>query len=343
MNSFDGDLKSLYYDPRTGLSSLNAFYERAKKLDFTRKEVAEFLSRQDAYQVNKQQGKPPYFPIWGEPFTYQADTLDMGVKEYRGWRYILNIVNVNTRKAWAIPCKKKSQETKLFLEWFEQNKVACMQVDLGSEFTKELDVYCEKHDITLRKVRKGESTDQGKVERFNGTLRRLITMYCTMFKTDDWVTDLPKLIKNYNSRFCQPIGMAPNEATEETTRVKNWVQFQKAQAVFDTFAIGERVRKLIHKASTFTKGKKRWSKEIYTIDNIRHHEFLLGDTWVKSWEVQKIPDDSPVGFDVFDHRADEAVVRKTKKVERDIRKAGVDEANVLSSKRVIKPKLQYSA
>jgi hypothetical protein len=153
-----------------------------------------------------------------------------------------------------------------------------------------------------------------------------------MFKTDDWVTDLPKLLENYNSRYCQPLGMAPNDATEETSRESNMKQFREAQAKFDEFAIGERVRKLIHKSSTFAKGKKRWSKEIYTIDNIRNHEFLLGDTWVKSWEVQKVPDNSPIGFDVFDHRVDETVVRKTKKVARDIKKEGIDTSNVIASK-----------
>jgi transposase InsO family protein len=327
------DLKNLYYDPRTGLSNMNAFYIRAKKLGYDRKEVAKFLSRQEAYQINKQQPDTPYFPIWGMPHTFQADTLDMGAKEYRGWRYILNIINVNTREAWAIPCKKKSVETDLFIEWFKTNKVKVMQVDLGSEFSSKLDAYCEKEDITLRKVRKGESTDQGKVERFNGSLRRLITMYCTMFKTDDWVTDLPKLMQNYNSRFSQPLGMAPNEATEETTRVKNWEQFKKAQDVFDSFSIGERVRKLIHKASTFTKGRKRWSKEIYTIDDIRHHEFHIGGVWVKSWEVQKIPDNSPDGFNGDDTRVDEVIVRKAKKITRDLRKEGIDVNAVIKGKR----------
>ena len=326
------DLKSLYYDPRTGLSSLNAFYIRAKKLGFTRREVAEFLARQDAYQVNKQQPSTPYFPIWGEPFTYQADTLDMGVKEYRGWRYILNIVDINTRQAWALPCKKKSQETELLLGWFMKHKVTVFQVDLGSEFSNKIDEYCAKHDIELRKVRKGESTDQGKVERFNGTLRRLITMYCSVFKTDDWVTDLPKLLENYNTRYCQPIGMAPNDATEKTASERNMVQYLAAQKKFDEFAIGERVRKLIHKSSTFSKGKKRWSQEIYLITDIRNHEFELNNTtWVKSWEVQPVADNSPVGFEVFDNRADEVVVRKTRKVARDLSKEGVDASNVMDT------------
>ena len=318
------DLKSLYYDPRTGLSSLNAFYIRAKELGFSRKEVASFLAKQDAFQVNKQQLTTPYFPIWGEPFTYQADTLDMGVKEYHGWRYILNIININTRQAWALPCKKKSQETGLLLDWFKDHKVKVFQVDLGSEFSTKIDNYCQKHDIILRKVRKGESTDQGKVERFNGTLRRLITMYCSVFKTDDWVTDLPKLLENYNSRYCAPIGMAPKDATEETSRHRNLAQYLNAQHTFDQFAIGERVRKLIHKSSTFVKGKKRWSQEIYIITDIRNHEFELnGSTWVKSWEVQPIPDDSPEAFEVPDKRVDEAVVRKTRKVTRSIVKEGI--------------------
>ena len=325
------DLRSLYYNPRTGLSSLYKFFQRAKSQGYSNKEVAEFLARQEAYQINKQiQKLPVYFPIWGMPHSYQADTIDMGNKEYKGWRYILCIINVRTRKAWAIPCKKKSEETDLFITWLKDNpKVKTLQTDLGTEFSKKLSKYCEDNKITLRVVRKAQSTDQGKVERFNGTLRRLITMYCSAFKTDDWVSGLPKLMMNYNSRFHSAIGTSPNQATETTSNAKNFAQYQKAQKEFDRFSIGERVRKLIYN-SVFTKGKQRWSKEIYTIDDIRNHEFLLGDKWVKHWEVQTIEDPEFAPVPVIDTRVD---VTKTKKIARGIRKEGVSGTNITEAPR----------
>jgi len=337
------DLRSLYYDPRTGLSSLEKFYRRAREYNFTRPEVASFLARQEVHQLNKQTRQTPYFPIWGAPNTYQADLMFMD--DYRGWRYILCIIDVNTRKAWCYALKRKSDTPAIFIEWMKTHKVRVIQVDAGSEFNnRTVKNYTSTHGITLRTVAPGLSTDQGKVERFNGTLRHLITLYKDAYKTDDWVTDLPKLVENYNSRQHTALGTSPDEATDHTSDAKNRVQYDRAELYFDSFAYGSRVRRLINKKkSRFYKGRKQWSREVYEIDHIQFHQFhLKGYGWVKSWEVQHVPENTE-SYTMPETRVPTEVVRKAKKVTRDLRKAGVTPANVTEELRTKKAPTAFVA
>ena len=289
------DLKSLYYDPRTGLSSLASFYHRAKEHGFTRAQVATFLAQQELFQRNKDKTERHYFPIWTLPDTYQTDLLDMGVREYKGYRYILNIIEVNTRKAYAFALKQKSETPDFFIKWMTSAKPKVIQADQGTEFTNnKIKRFCRDHDIDLRFIEPRNKTDQGKVERFNGTLRRLLTLYMMAYKTDDWVKALPELMENYNSRFHTALGTSPNKATEATANAKNRKQYDEADRYFQQFALYDRVRVLINKkANTFYKGRNEWTKKVYTIDEIKWHEFhLKGYGWVKTWEVQLVPDET---------------------------------------------------
>lgn len=326
-------LKSLYYNPKTGLSSLNSFYQRTKSEypDITRTQVAQFLARQELFQRNKDHSERHYFPIWGQPDSYQADLLDMGVREYKGHRYILNIINVNTRKAYGFSLKKKSDTPKVLMDWMGTLKPKVLQVDQGTEFTNNaVKSYCSKNNITLRLIDPLFKTDQGKIERFNGTLRRLITLYLMTYKTNDWVLDLSDLLENYNSRWVPRLGTSPDKAKETTGDVKNLKQYEEAQEYFDSFGFGDRVRHLIRRKNLFTKGRKQWSKEVYTIDGIQFHQFhLKGYGWVKSWEVQLVPDET----ETFEPEETEPEVpletlQKKAKQKRSLNKEGLSRLNI---------------
>ena len=335
-------LRALYYNPRTGLSSLGAFYVRAKKEGFTRRQVAEFLAKQEVFQQNKQQPKKMFFPIIGAPHSYQADLMFMDA--HRGYKYILSIIDVNTRKAWVVPLKLKSDTPAALVDWLGANKVKVLQVDAGSEFNnKTVKNYMSEHNMQLRTVATGLSTDQGKVERFNGTLRRLITLYLDAYKTLDWVTPLQALVENYNSRFHSALGTSPNEAKANAVRKKDWQRFTDAQKYFDSFAIGERVRALVNKDPTFSKGRQEWSRNVYTIDDIANHQFhLAGKGWHKSWEVQKIPDELEQ-FTSEEQRPPTDAVRKAKKVVRNLSKEGIRDMNVVESSRQTKAPVLFEA
>ena len=59
------EIKQIYYDPKTGLTSEDKLYRRLKQLDpnITKKDVKEFLSSQEVNQVFKQRNVKYYFPL----------------------------------------------------------------------------------------------------------------------------------------------------------------------------------------------------------------------------------------------------------------------------------------
>lgn len=163
-----------YYDPKKGLSSAYKMYKRGGiKYEALRK----LLNKEEPYQLNKQDHSVVYFPITGRgKYSYQADLMFVDDAP------ILCIINVNTRVAYAYVMKEKtaSQTYDKFEEWIDNIKVPIkyIQTDRGSEFNnvivKEL---FEKNKIEHNMVNVDDHAGQGKIERFNQTLRRLITLY----------------------------------------------------------------------------------------------------------------------------------------------------------------------
>ena len=229
-----------YYDPKKGLSGVYATYKAQNK--YTLKEIKEMLSRQEPYQLNTQKVKVYYFPIVGHgKKSYQADLMFLDPD--KGYSSILCIINVITRVAYAYPLKSKSETFEKLRDWFKDNpSVKSLQTDRGSEFTnkkvkglfKDIDYYQVESDNA-----------QGKVERFNQTLRRLITVYPqSAYKTTKWVEVLPDLLHNYNHRFHRSLGGAPIDANEDEQFVRELEKYDKAENQLAQFQVGDRVRVL---------------------------------------------------------------------------------------------------
>jgi hypothetical protein len=111
-------------------------------------------------------------------------------------------------------------------------------------------------------------------------------------------------------------------------------QYLLALRDFNKFKVGDRVRKAVNKSTRFDKGKVKWSSEVYTVTGTNgHHLWGLSDgSFQKHYDLQLVrgvekanekPSLEPV----------RAVVRKAKKVKRDLRKEGVTPANVTEEQR----------
>ena len=267
-----------YNDPRTGLSNAYSFYKSlAKKLDVSQKytyaDVKRMISMNEAYQINKQGTKINYFPITGQgEYSFQIDL--MFPNPVRGFTAILCVINVNTRVAYAYAIKSKTQTYDKLKEWIDYMnannlKVNFIQSDKGSEFNnKKVKELFEDNDIEFDTVNTADHKAQGKVERFNGSLRRLITVYESANKSSDWVSVLDDLIFNYNNRFHRSIGCSPAEADENTDAVRQAEQFRNAKQDFDKFKVGNNVRVLLNK-DKFQHGRREWSDEIYKVVEIK--------------------------------------------------------------------------
>ena len=323
-----------YYDPRVGLGSAYKYYKSQDK--YTYKQIKEMLDKKEAFQLNKQGTKIAFFPIVGKGmYSYQADL--MFPVEYNGYTCILCIINVITRVAYCYAMKNKTKEEVYdkFVKFFEDldgYPIHYIQTDNGKEFTnKKLRELLKKENIEYDTVDPEDHAGQGKIERFNGSLRRLITIYESAYKTRNWVNALDDLVYNYNHRYHSAIGCAPVECDEISQFDKELKKYDEAQKQFSMFSVGDRVRVLIPKQE-FDKGREEWSNEIYKIDDIRGHKLLVDGVWKKHYELQKI---EAVHKKLFDNNEaiDKEAIRKEKKVKRDLRKEGVSDKNIVETKR----------
>ena len=343
-------LRELYYDPRVGLASKTSFAAKARQLGFATKEVDAFLKAQEVAQLHKERGpRPHYFPVWGRgPGSYQADLMFMDDPRNHAKQIpVLNIIDNNSRMLYGYMLKSKTnaEVLKALMDWVDEvkDKPVFLQTDNGTEFTgRAIELFLAKQGILHGTVDPGDHQGQSMVERVHQTLRRLFTLYEDAFK-EPWTRGFKDLVWNYNHRVHSGIGLEPAEADEFVGLARRRVQYAEAQKDFEKFHIGDRVRKLVHKRA-FGKGKARWSTQVYIITGTNgHHLFVLDDgTFNKHYELQRIgaveqanelPSLEPV----------REAVRRAKKTSRDLRKAGVSQANIATTTRQKKATEQFVA
>ena len=89
-----------------------------------------------------------------------------------------------------------------------------MQTDNGTEFKNKLvSSYLKKQNIEQDFCQQGNKKCLGKGERFNRTLRLMISKYMTANNTTKWIDVLPKFVKNYNNSEHSVIKKKPKNVT----------------------------------------------------------------------------------------------------------------------------------
>jgi len=103
-------LRSIYYNPKTGLSGIN---DLSKKSGLSQKKVKDFLEAQNIYSRHKAIRKT--FPtrrvvVKGIDDQWQIDLVEMipYSKQNDGFKYMLTCIDCFSKYAWAIPMKNKN-------------------------------------------------------------------------------------------------------------------------------------------------------------------------------------------------------------------------------------------
>ena len=117
---FNDFFKKLYYNPSFGYKSASSLYKIAKEQEpkITLKIVKEFLNKQSTEQINKEvkeESQKTEIPIVGAIGHFQVDITDYPkyYKANNGYRYILNCIEINTKKAYSVPLKTKTKHSVL--------------------------------------------------------------------------------------------------------------------------------------------------------------------------------------------------------------------------------------
>ena len=272
-----------YFDVREpgsygGVDSLYRTMKR-KGRPVTYKQVANWLAGQDVYTLHKPVRRR--FPrrktySRGIDYLWQADLVDVVhlSEQNDGHRYLLTIIDVFSKYAWAIPLKRK--DAKSVSDAFDEifaggRKPVKLQADKGKEFVNVPLQKKLKDEGVQFYVSQNEDIKASVVERFNRTLKTKMWKYFTHRDTLRYVDVLADMIASYNDTRHRTIGRALSSvnSTNEADVRRRMYGDEEATAK-PKLKVGDKVR--ISKARrVFDKSYlPNWTEEIFTVTEALH-------------------------------------------------------------------------
>ena len=261
-----------------------------KYLGITRRQTHEFLANQEVHQlalpVRRQKISRPI--TTSAPMErWQADLIDMRAyksPQNKQTTYILTIIDCFSKRAWAVPLTKKSGEKvakAMDGVLKEHGAPQIIQTDVGREFLQEFDGMLAGHGVKHIKSNPYSPRTNGQIERFNGTLKRMVHAHMRRHGTRIYVPALQQLIDAFNTIPHTTTRMAPDELhtanPQQLHHVSQRVHKQLAKALdkskrnYTTLKAGDNVRvaKLIDPATT-PKPTTFWESDIDKVVEVLH-------------------------------------------------------------------------
>ena len=260
---------------------LNVLYTDITSKPSYSAKIAEFLRQHDVHGVNRRIVKrtfPRRRVIARFPFdVFMADLIEFPQYKFhnRGFRFVLILIDVFTKKLYTAPMKKKTKEQsaqafEMILKDFDEFPINLV-TDRGLEFynrdvRKIFDSYGINHYSTPTKTKWKASV----AERVIRTIKSRLFKYFKVFQTKNWVDVLQKFTNNYNDTPHSSHGLSPNDVSSENRDlVYKRLYPNHTLTIVCKLKEGDKVRKLRDK-TLFEKGyTENWSEEIYKISKAR--------------------------------------------------------------------------
>jgi hypothetical protein len=211
---------------------------------------------------------------------WQIDLVDLQKHSRinKGYKYILTVVDVLSKYAWAVPVRTKSGQsvTDAMQKVFSQSSPRVpvnVQCDDGKEFyNRQFLALMASHNINMYST--FSVLKASVVERFNRTLKGWMFKEFGVQGSYKWIDLLPVLLKRYNGRVHRTIGMRPKDVRKHHEKqlrqllvVKALPSGSAARKVH--FKVGDTVRVSKYK-TLFEKGyTPSWSTELFTVDSVK--------------------------------------------------------------------------
>ncbi len=197
-------------------------------------------------------------------------------KQNKGYKYILTVIDVFSKFAWAVPLKDKTGNTlkAAFSSITSDSGRICKKlwIDFGCEFkNKVFNGWLKENNIELY-----HTQNEGKamiIERFNRTVKEKMFFHFTVQGNQKWVDLLPKPIEQYNNSFHRTIKATPIFASkpENSSLIfQNMFLSNKEMNPIKNpkFKIGNHVRIYRYKKH-FEKGyQTNWTAEVFRITEV---------------------------------------------------------------------------
>lgn len=160
-----------------------------------------------------------HFDIRGIDETWQADLVEMQPYEKvnKGYKYILTVIDIFSKFAWAVPVKsKKGEDVAAAMESVLDNGRVPknLHVDRGKEFyNTHFENLMKRYKINLYST--FSNLKASICERFNRTLKNKMWMQFSLQSNYKWIDILKDLILSYNDTRHQTIRMKPKDVTKQ--------------------------------------------------------------------------------------------------------------------------------
>lgn len=311
-------LSTVYFNQKhpAGFSSFTELqkYSKGKVKD---EEIKRWLKSKDSYTLHREvtrKFKRRKYIVSGIDSLWQADLTDFTSfsKSNDNFKFILFVIDVFSRQAFARPIKNKSckEVINAFHDIVESSnrKPLHLSTDQGKEFLcKGFQDMLKKNKIIFYTTFSQE-TKGSFVERLQRTLKQKIFRYFTYSGKTRYLDVLQDFIDSYNNTQHRSIKMKPNDVNQGNQSILWNDQYfpddYSTQRPIFKFRVGDTVRVSKFK-STFSKGyHQRWSNEMFTVVK-RHHTdppvYTLADqnnevitgTWYES-EMQKVTPENDI-------------------------------------------------
>jgi acid phosphatase class B len=343
-------IKQFFYDPETGFTSAKDVYNKLIEAGYyvTQKQVKDFISKQETAQINKEYKKPTIYNTIISPAprnNYQIDIIIYDRYEFNKYKYILMCIDVYSRYLQARPMTNRKMETiieKLKDIFDKMGKPVNLNAD--NEFnTNKFNQLMKDQNISVHYSQPYEINKNAIVERANRTIAQRIQKWRIATGKYDWPSILPKIVNNFNNSVNRNIKGTPNEIFKHKKQ-----NLQRIIRVKPSFNVNDLVRIKIYK-NVFAKGDSiTYSKDLYTIEKIVANKYELKNiktneilkTLYKDYEIRKVNEIQFLPHEDQEQEVEHLQTQKNRKIKRKIRKEGIEDAEIISSKRkIVKPKL----
>ena len=172
----------------------------------SRRQIADWLKLQEINQIfypSKGKAKDIKSTITSPHKILGIDIVNMQKHEVRGYKYLLNGIDLSTRYLYSVALK--SEDKKEVLKGFEKmlkevKDIRTIRSDNGSEFiSKEFKDFLKKKNLNQVLSEAYKPQSNGAIERANGILKELIQKALELDDDYDWVKNLNKLVSNINN------------------------------------------------------------------------------------------------------------------------------------------------
>jgi hypothetical protein len=194
-------------------------YIKTRYINIKRKDVEEFLMKQQDYQLTKNIKKVVNKPIIEAipNHRWQVDVIDMDKysKNNGGRKYILNCVDVFSRKLWlrALKNLEAKTTTKAIKSIIDKAgiKPNIIQTDNGVEFQGKFKEFLDKNNITQIFNNAYSPNENAIVERSNKEVRKIIRTLMLAENSFKWYDKLDQVEEHRNNAYNNYIKTHPNE------------------------------------------------------------------------------------------------------------------------------------